>query len=245
MSSPQWSRFLSRWAIATVAMIVALAAVFGGGVGFDDTVPSAYAELVQASRHPDAYRLAMVLDAVNWVMIGGFLVGFAGLFRRFAPIRAVLLAAAGAGMVSGVIGGMLRLQGTGELAARYAHASSDQQGVLIQSYLLLADTITAHFQAGSLFQAAGFFLLASVAYSAPMFPRWLAVLAAFPGLSSAYLFVRNTSEPFSFPLLMIHIALSVLLYLGVAWAFWRRIPEVELAQVPTRQALTGDIALRP
>ena len=142
-------------------------------------------------------------------------------------------------MVSGVIGGMLRLQGTGELAARYAGASSDQQATLIQSYQLLSDTVSAHFQAGQLLQAAGFLLLASVGYTALRSPRWLVTLAILPGLSSAFLFIRNTSEAFSFPLLMVHIGLSVVLYLGVALAFWRQMPEVKPARAARRQAVTS------
>jgi hypothetical protein len=238
MGGVQWSRFLSKWALGSVGMIVALMVAFGGGVGFDSSAPPEYAELVQAGRHPEAYRLAMVLDALNWVMISGFLIGFAGLFWDHAPIRSRFLAAAGMGMVAGVIGGMLRLQGTGEMAVRYAAASSEQQAVLVQSYLVLADSIAAHFQVGQLLQAAGYLLIASVAYAARGIPRWLAVLAACPGLSSAFLFVRNTSEPFSFPLLMIHIVLLIVLYVGVAWAFWRRAPDAELARAP-RQAVSS------
>ena len=222
--SDPWSRFLSRWTLATVVMIFGLIGVFGGGVGFDNSLPPEYSELVLASRRPDTYRLAMLFDALNWVMIGGVLLGFAGLFWKRAPIRSLFLAATGSGMLAGIIGGLLRLRGTGDLAARYAAASTDQQASVVQSYLVLSDIVGSHFQAGQALQAAGFLLIGWVALSSSRFPRRLGALTALPGVTSGGLFIWNTVAPFSFPLVMIHVLVSAIVYSAIAWTFWRHAP---------------------
>jgi len=67
------------------------------------------AELVAAARNPAVYRVAALLDMLTWFGNRGLLLAFGGYFAARAPIRALVLAAAGAGQVIGALGGYLRL----------------------------------------------------------------------------------------------------------------------------------------
>ena len=82
---------------------LALMAMFLVVLGVDPSDP--YSELVAAARNPAAYRPASFLDMLVWVGIGGVQLPFAGYYAGWAQMRAVLLAACGAGQVVGVLGG--------------------------------------------------------------------------------------------------------------------------------------------
>lgn len=220
-----WFRFLSRWSLVQAALAIALMVVYLGGVGFDPNVPQAYAELIQASRKPEAYRVAMVLDAVTWLSLGGTFIAFGALFFSRALTRSVFAAACGIGMLSGSIGGSLRLGATSALAGRYATGSPEQQAAVQQSYLLLDQIVQAHFTTGHLLQALAYGLIAWIALSLQGFPRWIAVWLALTALSAAAFFALDTVGMFLFPLLLLHIVVFVVaLNLAMAWAFWRRPP---------------------
>ena len=220
-----WFRFLARWSLSQAVLAIALMFVFLGGVGFDPNAPPAYAELIQASRSPAAYRIAMVLDAVTWLSLGGTFIAFGALFFSRAMTRSLFAAACGIGMLSGAIGGFLRLGATSALASRYATGSPEQQASALQSYLLLDPIIQAHFTAGHLLAAFAYGLIAWIALSLHGFPRRIAVWLALTALSTATFFALDTVSVFLFPLLLLHIvAFVVALNLAMAWVFWRRPP---------------------
>src|SRR5439155_19242664 len=103
--------------LVTSLAALALTLVFLLGVGSDSSVPREYAELVQASRQPTAYRIAMVFDALGWLLIGGILLSFAALAHSDAPARAIVVAACAIGQLAGSLGGFMRLDGISALAA--------------------------------------------------------------------------------------------------------------------------------
>ncbi len=126
----RWLRFLSRWALVMVFMVLALLVVYLGGIGFapsDTALGAEYSELLQAVRAPTMYRLAMTFDASGWLMMGGALLTLAIILKNHAPIRALLVAACGMGLLVGVVGGGIRLVGISGLAAQYASSAPAQQ----------------------------------------------------------------------------------------------------------------------
>ena len=224
-SDARWFRLLSRWSLAQVGITLALLVVFIGAVGFDPIVSADRAELIQASRRPEAYRLAMIFDGLSWASIGGTLLIFGALFSRLAPARALFAAACGIGMVTGLLGGTLRLNATSDLAARYTAAAPDQQAVIVNAYLVLAQVITSHFTAGHLLQAFGYGLVASMALAAPGFPRWIAVWLALVAIGATVFFLLDTVGVFLFPLLIVYIIFLVIaLDLAMARQFWHGPP---------------------
>src|SRR5438128_2048103 len=106
-SEAPWGRFVARSALLLGVVGLALMAIFIAVLPVDLSDPNA--ELVAAARNPVMYRLAALLDILVWFGIGGVLLAFAGYFATRAPIRALVLAAAGAGQVIGALGGYMRL----------------------------------------------------------------------------------------------------------------------------------------
>ena len=102
LSEAPWGKFLARSALLLGLAGLALMAMFLAVLGVDPSDP--YSELVAAARNPAAYRLSAFLDMLTWVGIGGVLLAFAGYCAVRAPIRALLLAALGAGQVVGYLG---------------------------------------------------------------------------------------------------------------------------------------------
>lgn len=222
----RWLWFLPRWSALTGLVLLALPIVIFGGVGqqpSDNALGQGYAELMQAVRSPGLYRVAMTLDAVAWLMIGGSLLTFSAVLGRHAPIRAVFIAAGGMGQLTGVLGGFMRLNGVSELAKLYTAASPDQQTILLRSYLDLWAVINSHFHAGNLIQGLGFLLVAWAAFSLPGFPRWLAIWLVLPGLLPLVQFsLVAAGAPFSLPLIIFHVMVGVVaLNFAMAVALWR------------------------
>ncbi len=153
-----WLWLLARWSLLTSLGALAVTLVLLLGVGFNSSVPPDYAELVQASRLPTAYRIAMMFDAIGWLLIGGVLLNFAGLACSHSPMRAAFLAACAIGQLAGSLGGFMRLDGTSVLAAHYASASAAEQAVLQQSYLVLDAVIQSHFHAVNCYREPGSWL---------------------------------------------------------------------------------------
>jgi hypothetical protein len=207
--SARWLRFLSRWALATALAALALLLAFGVGLGLmasDSAQGPDYVELLQAARSPGAYRVFTTLDALGWLMIGVTLLALAGAVRRQTPVRATLLAACALGTLLGSLGGVLRLYGISDLAARYGAADPAQQTALLPSFLDLERVIASHFLAGDLIVGIGYLLAGSAVLGLAGFPRWLGLWLFLAGVPALALFgLGAVGAPFSFPLLMVYI----------------------------------------
>ena len=108
-----------------------------------------------------------------------------------APVHSASIGALAIAQLTGVMGALPRLNGTGELAKHYTTATSDQQALLLQSYPSIERVITYLFQTGNLVRGPGFLLVAPVVFSLPGFPRWLAFLLALVGLLDSALPVAS------------------------------------------------------
>lgn len=221
----RWLQVLPRMALVTVLVALLLIVTELGGVGMrasDNAQGPEYAEMLAAARSPGFYRLAMVWDALAWLMIGATLLTLAGAFGPRAPVRSAFIAACAVGQLSGVLGGFLRLDGISDVAARYA-AAGGQSAALLDSAGDLVRVIGALFHAGNLLQGLGFVLVAWTALSLGTMPRWLAAWFFVPGVLPLLQFVIVASGlPFSFPLLMAHIVLGLMGSLtATAILYWR------------------------
>lgn len=220
---------LSRWSLVTALMILATI-VFYSGVGFsatDSALGQEYGELMSAVRSPVYYRLQTLSEGLYWLMIGGTLIIFAGLFMRRAPIRAVFIAACGIGQLTGSLGSFLRANGVSDIAARYAIAAPNQQGVLLQSLLDLNRVTEPHYTISTLLLGAGFLLVAWVAWQWLGFPRWLAVWLGIGGLLGLVLFIlRAAGSPSALllPIVLMDVIALSSLYIAMSVTFWRPSP---------------------
>ncbi|MBX7237108.1 MAG: hypothetical protein K1X65_22180 [Caldilineales bacterium] len=226
----RWLRFLSRWALVMVLVGLALLGVFIGGIGFaasDNALGAEYSELLQAVRVPVIYRVFTSLDALGWAMMGGALLIIAVSLRNRAPIRSLLIAACGVGLLSGVLGGVMRLVGISTLAEQYASAAPAQQAALLPSMLTLYALISAHFVVGDFLAGMGWLLVATVGFGLAAFPRWLAAWFAIAGLLSLLQGATSAVGAFSFPILLFTIVVGVLgLHAAIAVAFWQPSPSL-------------------
>ena len=237
-----WLQLLSRWALLTAVAILALLLAFVVGLGFDQTVPQEYAELVQASRRPFAFRLAYAIDASTYVLLGGILVLFAGLFAQRTPVRAAFLATCGVGQTLSLLGAFISLRVGSDLGGRYATGSVDLQASLVQAYLVVNQIIQACFNAGSTLYAVGMLLVAWLGLSLGGVPRWLAgwfgLLGLFTLIDRAQLVVTGTPFPF-FPVgLLVNVVGSMALFVAVAVVFWRGRPVGRSSGASPRLATT-------
>jgi Domain of unknown function (DUF4386) len=235
----RWLRFLSRWALVTVLMGLGLLVVYLGGIGFapsDNALGAEYRELLQAVRAPTMYRLAMVFDASGWLMMGGTLLTLAIILKQQAPIRAMLIAACGIGLIVGVVGGGIRLVGISDLAAQYASSAPAQQAALLLPTLALYEIVSALFVVGDVLAGAAFLLIASAAFGLAMFPRWLTGWFVLAGVLALLQGVTSAVGAFSFPVLLLTVVIGVLgLHAAIAVAFWRIAP----ASLPAASTSAG------
>jgi hypothetical protein len=227
--SVRWLRFLSRWSLLSAMVTLALTLLLTAGVGqqaADSALGAQYAELLQAVRSPGLYRGGWTLDALAWLMIGGSLLGLAGVLRRRTPLRAAFIAVSGLAQLFGALGGFLRVQGISELAALYAAAGPERQILLLASYQDLWRVLNAHFYLGVLFQGVGFALASWGALSLRGFPRWLAAWIGLPGvLALAQSALVTAGASFWRPLNIIGVIVgSLLLNLALAAILWRPSP---------------------
>ena len=127
---------LSRWSLVTALTILAYFAFYAaaGAAATNNPLGREYGGLWQAVRSPVVYRLAWVSESLSWLMVGGTLIIFAGLFARRAPLHAAFMAACGIGQLLGSLGAF-SLSSVSDLATRYASAAPNQQAALLQSYL--------------------------------------------------------------------------------------------------------------
>jgi len=177
-----WGRFVARSALLLGVAGLALMAIFIAVLPVDPSDPNA--ELVAAARNPAVYRLAALLDMLAWFGIGGVLLAFGGYFAARAPIRALVLAAAGAGQVIGALGGYMRLGVVSDLAVRYVTAAPDQRAAIEQAFVSLPQVVGSHYGAGQWLYAIGFLVIASLALSHGGVPRWMTVWFAVMGMYS-------------------------------------------------------------
>jgi hypothetical protein len=227
--SARWFGFLSRWSLFAGLAVLGIFLAFGLGVapaGQGSPLPQEHSELWAAINSPAAYRLFVVFDVAVWLAYGGFFVALAAVLISHAPIRAIFIAACGVGQVLGMTGAYMRLYGTTDLAARYAGAAPEQREALLQANLDLWQIVGAHFGAGAMLTRAALLLAAWAVWSMPGFPRWLAMLIALPGIVGlAQTVLDLTAGVFIFPVLLVQLLLSMVVFFGIAWAFWRRKPE--------------------
>src|SRR3970040_2362950 len=105
-----WLPFLVRWglllAVVVVGLFTTIVAAFGVGPS-QPCIGGTHDELLMAAYAPGMYRLAMLLDALGWLGMGGLLV-IAGLaLSGDSPVRGRLGAALGVTAITGVIGGFV------------------------------------------------------------------------------------------------------------------------------------------
>ena len=222
----RWLRLVPRWSLMVALVTAAIPIVLFGAVGqqaSDNALGTEYVELLQALRNPGMFRLGWSLDAVVWLLIGGSLLALAGILRRHAPIRAILIAACGMAQLMGTLGGFIRLNGTSDIAALYATASPERQAVLLDSYLNLWRVINSHYHVAVFLLGPGFLLAAWSLFSLRGFPRWLAAWVVLPGMLALAQFVLVAAgSPFSRPLNILDAVVgNFALNLALAVALWR------------------------
>lgn len=218
-----WALFLSRAAALKALVTVALVATFGVVMSAAPSAPFEQAELIGASRNLAAYRIFAALDTLLWLGFGAVLLGFAGLAAGRSPVRSVCIAALAVTQVVGMVGGYLRLVATTAVATRFTAAGVDAQAAMLESYQEQFAIIAAHFGLGQVLYGIAFLLIASTASKVPGFARPLAYLI---GLLGAYSLANQLSvvllgEPLWAPLFFLFLALTVVMDVAVAGAFWR------------------------
>ncbi len=225
----RWFKFLSRWALLAGLVNVGLFLFYGlwfVPASQDSPLPAQYEELSAAISDPSLHRITIALDVAAWLALGVFLIALAAVLVRWAPVRSVFIAACGVGAVAGLFGAFARLDGVSDLAARYGSATPDQQEALLRSYLDLQQVINSAFTTGGLLWGIALVLVASVAWRAAGFPRWLAALIAVPGILNVTgnVFWTVTSTPALDGLVFAAVLLLPVIYFTVAGVFWRRSP---------------------
>lgn len=113
----------------------------------------------------------MFFETMLWVMVAGTFLLVAHLVFRDRPRRAALLLLCAAGQVTGVVGGLLRMDMIGDLGVRFAGADATARDVIEASFVQVASMVNAYSHAASLIQAIGFVAAASVFCALPGFPR--------------------------------------------------------------------------
>lgn len=225
----RWFRFLSRWSLFAGLAVLGIFLAFGFGVvpaGQGSPLPPEHSELWAAINSPAAYRLFMIFDVAVWLAYSGFFVTLAAVLVRHAPICGTLIAVCGVGQVVGMTGAFMRLYVTTDLAARYAGAAPEQQEALLQSNLDLWQIVGAHFGAGAMLTRVALLLAAWAVWSIPDFPRWLAALIALPGIVGLTQTALDLGVGvFVFPILLVQLFLSMVVFFVMAWRFWQRKPE--------------------
>jgi Domain of unknown function (DUF4386) len=228
-----WGKFVARSALLLGVAGLALMVIFIAVLPVDPSDPNA--ELVAAARNPAMYRLAALLDMLAWFGIGGVLLAFGGYFAARAPVRALVLAAAGAGQVVGALGGYMRLGVVSDLAVRYVTASPDQRAAIEQAFVSLPQVVASHYGAGQWLYGIGYLLVASLAFSHGGVPRWIAVWFAIAGIYSVANQLSVVAVGALLPglLFLVFMLGQDLLALAMAITFWRgAAPAARIAPAP-------------
>src|SRR3989337_218342 len=128
-----WLPFLARWGLLLAVVLVGLFTTFFAAFGMVASQPGIggdHDEMLMAAYAPGMYRLAMLLDALGWLGMGGLLV-IAGLaLSGDSPVRGRLGAALGVTAIAGVIGAFVRMIVVGDLGEQFVAAGAGTRGVL-------------------------------------------------------------------------------------------------------------------
>jgi hypothetical protein len=216
--------FLSRWSLVTALLLLAATVFYaseGAPTGTGTVFGQEYGELLRAADSLISYRLATLFETLHWLMLGGTLIILAAVFALRAPIRAACVALCGICQLEGSLGALLRLDGIGDLAARYASAASDQRTVFLQSFLDLKRVSGADYDIALLLGGVGFLLVAWLAWRWTGFPRWLAVGLGATGLLGLAVFVMHAAGLPAAPMIALDVIVLIAVLVAVAVAFWR------------------------
>ncbi len=231
---------LSRWSLVTALLILACNAFCfaATSAATDSALGQGYGALRQAIHSPVLYRLAWISESLSWLMFGGTLMIFAGLFARRAPIRSACIAASGIGQLITALGAFSQSSVSGR-ATRYVTAAPTQQAALLQSLLDLQGLIHSAYEIGILLGGVGLLLVAWVAWEWRGFPRWLTLWLAIPGLLGLAFFIFSAADAPSalvFPLAILESIVLIGAYVAVAVTCWR--PSATLvASAPSAAAM--------
>jgi uncharacterized protein DUF4386 len=217
--------FLSRLSLVIALSILVYTAFYfaATAAATDNAIGQGYGALRQAIHSPVLFRLAWISESLSWLMVGGTLIIFAGLFARRTPIRAACIAATGIGQLITSLGAY-SLSNVSGLATRYATAAPNQQAALLQSFLDLQGLTHSAYNIGLLLLGAGFLLVAWVAWERRGFPRWLTVwlaIAGLPGLGFFILGATDAPSALAFALVILGSIALMVVYVTVAVTFWR------------------------
>lgn len=231
-------RILARGSLVNALLILTYNVFYLTAVSAatDNALGQSYGALRQAIHSPVLYRLAWMSESLSWLVLGGTLIIFAGLFARREPIRATYIAVCGIGQLITSLGAF-SLSSVSGLATRYLTASPNQQAVLLQLYLDLQGLTHSAYAVGILLEGAGFLLVAWVAWEWRGFPHWLTVWLAIPGLLGLLYFVlAATDAPTAlvFPVVILGSIGLIGVYVAVAVRFWR--PSDSVISEPTASA---------
>lgn len=238
---PSRSSFiLSRWSLVTAFVLLATTVLYSatGSAPTDSAMGQEFVRLMVAVRNPGLIRLQTAVESLFWLMLGGTLILYAGLFSRRSPILSTFVAACGVGQLASSLGAFLGGD-VGDIAARYAAASPSQQAILLESFLELQRVIGPYYAVGSLLTGVGFLLAGWAAWRLTRFPRWLAAWLAITGLFGFVFFImlaaglpRSTGSLVILPDTIVIIGLNA----AIAVAFWR--PETLVARLSSRAEAT-------
>jgi uncharacterized protein YndB with AHSA1/START domain len=222
-----WLRFLPRYSLLAGLVCLCTPLTFMIGIGAnpaDLASGTDIADLMQAIRAPDAYRLLMIFETLLWVAVAGTLAAISGLTARSTPRLSVLIALCSAGQLAGVLGGLFRLNAILPFSARFAASTAADKSAWIESFRQMQGIANAYSHAGSLIQGMGFLLAALALFAFRDFPRWIAVWMLLPAVAPLIQFaVVATGRPFVTPLLLLHILVGYVgLSLAMAVGLWRR-----------------------
>jgi Domain of unknown function (DUF4386) len=216
---------LSRLSLVIALSILVYTAFYfaATAAATDKAIGQGYGALRQAIHSPVLFRLAWLSESLSWLVVGGTLIIFAGLFARRTPIRAACIAATGIGQLFTSLGAY-SLSNVSVLAMRYATAAPSQQAALLQSFLDLQGLTHSAYDIGLLLQGAGFLLVAWVAWERRGFPRWLTVwlaIAGLPGLGFFIVGATDAPSALAFALVVLGSIGLMVVYVTMAVIFWR------------------------
>ena len=216
--------FLSRLSLVTALLLLAATAFYAGEgapTGTATVLGQEYGELLRAAGSPIAYRLATLFETLHWLMLGGTLIVLAAAFALRAPIQAACVALCGISQLEGSLGALLRLDGIGDLAARFASSAPDQRMVLLQSFLDMKRVSGADYDISLLLGGVGFLLVAWLAWNWAGFPRWLSAGLGVTGLLGLAVFVTHAAGFPASPMIALDVIVLIAVLVAVAAAFWR------------------------
>ncbi len=218
----QWLRVLARWALIAALFYLILFVLFFFEVPLmqNSGLPEVYNDLLMATRSAVLARVSTLLSMAYWISIGGFFIVSGVSFSSERLVRGALLMAIGIGQLPGVLGNVLQINAVGDLAARYAAATADQQAALLRSFADLRLVYTSGFELSGLLWSIGLLLLASAAWSGGIFPRWLTILTGAAGAIALVNFgVILVSGKYDAP--VVAELMLMVVFFAVAIGLWR------------------------